>query len=170
MYYDRRALVPGPPYASLHAKCVVVDGAQTFISSANFTQRAQERNIEVGVLIEDAASGRKAFYAPGFGAMEPHLEPFLADSDCVLLDGTFWTDDEMIRLGLSKKTAHDIGHLAQSSAGGMIEWLSRLPASTRKVLIHINNTNPILDASSAERRVLDAAGIEVSFDGLEVEF
>jgi phosphatidylserine/phosphatidylglycerophosphate/cardiolipin synthase-like enzyme len=55
IYYDRRALVPGPPYSSLHAKCVVVDGMRAFISSANFTERAQERNIEVGVLIEDAS-------------------------------------------------------------------------------------------------------------------
>jgi phosphatidylserine/phosphatidylglycerophosphate/cardiolipin synthase-like enzyme len=55
IYYDRRALKPGPPYCSLHAKCVVVDGAKAFVSSANFTQRAQERNIEVGVLIEDAS-------------------------------------------------------------------------------------------------------------------
>jgi len=54
LYYDNRALTPGPPYSSLHAKCVVVDGAKAFISSANFTQRAQEQNIEVGVLIEDA--------------------------------------------------------------------------------------------------------------------
>lgn len=55
IYYDRRALIPGPPYSSLHAKCVVVDGAQAFVSSANFTQRAQEHNIEVGVLINDAS-------------------------------------------------------------------------------------------------------------------
>jgi phosphatidylserine/phosphatidylglycerophosphate/cardiolipin synthase-like enzyme len=53
LYYDRRALKPGPPYSSLHAKCVVVDGVKAFVSSANFTQRGQERNIEVGVLIED---------------------------------------------------------------------------------------------------------------------
>ena len=55
IYYDKRALRPGPPYCSLHAKCVVVDGARAFVSSANFTQRGQERNIEVGVLIEDAS-------------------------------------------------------------------------------------------------------------------
>lgn len=55
LYYDKRALTPGPPWCSLHAKCVVVDGAKAFISSANFTQRGQERNIEVGVLIEDAS-------------------------------------------------------------------------------------------------------------------
>lgn len=53
LYYDKRALAPGPPFCSLHAKCVVVDGAKAFVSSANFTQRGQERNIEVGVLIED---------------------------------------------------------------------------------------------------------------------
>jgi len=55
LYYDKRALVPGPPWSSLHAKCVVVDGARAFVSSANFTQRGQERNIEVGVLIADAS-------------------------------------------------------------------------------------------------------------------
>jgi phosphatidylserine/phosphatidylglycerophosphate/cardiolipin synthase-like enzyme len=55
LYYDKRALAPGPPWCSLHAKCVVVDGAKAFVSSANFTQRGQERNIEVGVLIEDAS-------------------------------------------------------------------------------------------------------------------
>lgn len=55
IYYDKRALVPGPPYSSLHAKCVVVDGARAFVSSANFTRRAQEQNIEVGVLIDDAS-------------------------------------------------------------------------------------------------------------------
>ncbi len=55
IYYDRRALTPGPPWCSLHAKCVVVDGVKAFVSSANFTQRGQERNIEVGVLIEDAS-------------------------------------------------------------------------------------------------------------------
>jgi len=53
LHYDRRALKPGPPYCSMHAKCVVVDGVKAFVSSANFTQRGQERNIEVGVLIED---------------------------------------------------------------------------------------------------------------------
>jgi phosphatidylserine/phosphatidylglycerophosphate/cardiolipin synthase-like enzyme len=53
LHYDKRALKPGPPYHSLHAKCLVVDGARAFVSSANFTQRGQERNIEVGVLIEE---------------------------------------------------------------------------------------------------------------------
>ena len=84
-----------------------------------------------------------------------------------MVDGTFWTDDEMIKLGLSKKHARDIGHLPQSGTGGMIETLKPLKAS-RKILIHINNTNPILDEDSDERRQLDSAGIEVAYDGMDV--
>ena len=123
----------------------------------------------IGVLIEDTRSGRRVFYAPGFGAMEPHLEPCLADADCLLLDGTFWTDDEMIALGISKKTAREIGHLPQSGAGGMIELLDRYPGP-RKILIHINNTNPILDEDSPERAELERHGIEVAWDGMEIDY
>ncbi|KON81243.1 pyrroloquinoline quinone biosynthesis protein PqqB [Azoarcus sp. PA01] len=123
----------------------------------------------IGVLIEDAASGRKVFYAPGFGAMQTHLERYLADADCVLLDGTFWSDDEMIRLGISTRTAREIGHLPQAGAGGMIELLARYPRP-RKILIHINNTNPILDEDSHERAELARHGIEVAADGMLLEF
>jgi pyrroloquinoline quinone biosynthesis protein B len=122
----------------------------------------------IGVLIEDIASGQKVFYAPGFGAMEPHLEPYLADSDCVLLDGTFWTDDEMIRLGVSTQTARAIGHLPQSGPAGMIDLLGHYP-KPRKILIHINNTNPILDEDSAERAELTRAGIELAYDGMLID-
>ena len=123
----------------------------------------------IGVLIEDEASGQKVFYAPGFGAMEAHLETYLAEADCLLLDGTFWSDDEMIDLGISSKRAREIGHLTQSGADGMIALLARYP-KPRKVLIHINNTNPILREDSPERRELDAAGVEVAVDGLEIHF
>ena len=78
--------------------------------------------------------------------------------------------DEMIRLGFSTKTGRSIGHLPQSGEGGMLDWLGRLPATTRKLLIHINNTNPILDEASPERRAVEAAGVEVTFDGLEIAF
>jgi pyrroloquinoline quinone biosynthesis protein B len=121
----------------------------------------------IGLRIMDPRSGKILFYAPGLGGIEPHLEPFLKEADCVLVDGTFWTDDEMIRLGISTKRARDIGHLPQSGPGGMIDVLKPLKAQ-RKILIHINNTNPILDEDSSERRQLEAAGIEVSWDGMEV--
>lgn len=120
----------------------------------------------IGMLITDRGSGRSAFYAPGLGEITPALFDLMAGADAVLVDGTFWTDDEMIRLGLSKKTARDIGHLPQSGAGGMIEWLDQLPARTRRLLIHVNNTNPILDEDSGERALLAQHRIEVCEDGM----
>jgi len=92
----------------------------------------------------------------------------MQQADSVLVDGTLWTDDEMIALGASKKTSRAMGHMPQSGADGMIEWLDKLPAHVRKILIHINNTNPILDDSSPQRQILTAHGIEVAFDGMEI--
>lgn len=122
----------------------------------------------IGMYIEDTRSGKGVFYAPGLGEIESHLLPFLRRADCIMVDGTFWTDDEMVRLGVSTKRAHEIGHLPQSGSGGMIEVLSPLPAA-RKILIHINNTNPILNEDSAERAQLARAGIEVAHDGMEID-
>lgn len=122
----------------------------------------------IGVRITDTRSGKSLFYAPGLGEIESHLKPFLEEADCLMVDGTFWTDDEMVRLGVSKKHARDIGHLPQSGPGGMIEVLRPLKAG-RKILIHINNTNPILDEDSTQRRELAEAGIEVAYDGMDIE-
>jgi len=122
----------------------------------------------IGVTLVDAKSGKRLFYAPGLGRMEDHVWAAMQAADCVLVDGTLWTDDEMIALGASKKTSRDMGHLPQSGPDGMIEWLDKLPATTRKVLIHINNTNPILDEDSPQRAELARHGIEVSYDGMEI--
>ncbi|MEQ1635116.1 MAG: pyrroloquinoline quinone biosynthesis protein PqqB [Methylococcales bacterium] len=122
----------------------------------------------IGVIIEQISTGKKVFYSPGLGEIEPHVMAAMQAADCIMVDGTFWTDDEMITQGISHKRAREIGHLPQSGAGGMIEVLNSVPQA-RKILIHINNTNPILDEDSAERKQLDAAGIEVSYDGLEID-
>lgn len=122
----------------------------------------------VGVTLIDSASGKRLFYAPGLGQMEPHVWAAMQAADCVLVDGTLWTDDEMITLGASAKTSRDMGHMPQSGPGGMVEWLDKLPATTRKILIHINNTNPILDEASPQRALLSSHGIEVSFDGMDI--
>lgn len=121
----------------------------------------------IGMRVSDPKTGRSLFYAPGLVEVEPHIRPFLEEADCVMVDGTFWNDDEMIRIGVSKKRAREIGHLPQSGAGGMIDVLKPLKAS-RKVLIHINNTNPILNEDSPEHRELEGLGIEVAYDGMDI--
>jgi pyrroloquinoline quinone biosynthesis protein B len=117
--------------------------------------------------MEDPGTGRKLFYAPGLGKMEAHLRPFFEEADCLLVDGTFWREDEMVRAGLGKKLASEMGHLPLSGPGGMIEQL-RAFARPRKVLIHINNSNPILNEASPERAKLAAEGIEVAFDDMDI--
>jgi pyrroloquinoline quinone biosynthesis protein B len=101
--------------------------------------------------------------------MDDRVWQAMQSATCVMVDGTFWTDDEMIRLGASKKHARDIGHLPQSGPDGMLEWFEKLPRTTRKVLIHINNTNPILDESSAQAAEVARRGVEVAWDGMEIE-
>ena len=122
----------------------------------------------IGLVISDRRRGVSVFYAPGLMEVSPAVFDAMAAADAVLVDGTFWTEDEMIRMGLSSHAARDMGHLALSGRGGMIDWLSRLPPLTRRCLIHINNTNPILDEDSPERAMLADAGIEVCEDGMEI--
>ena len=124
----------------------------------------------IGLVIENPENGARVFYAPGLGEVTPDLLALMAQCQIVLVDGTFWTEDEMQRLGLSKKTAADMGHLPQSGSQGMIAQLDRLPPGVRKILIHINNTNPILQEDSAERALLDAHGIDVAWDGMDLVF
>ncbi len=123
----------------------------------------------LGMLMTDQSSGKSIFYAPGLGQIEPHIWKAMQSADVVLVDGTMWTDDEMQKEGVGKKTARSMGHLPQTGDGGMLEWLTQLPDSTRKVLIHINNTNPILNEDGPEYAQLRNSGIEVAFDGMLLE-
>lgn len=123
----------------------------------------------IGLLIEDRTRGTRLFYAPGLGQLDERVRGFLGQADCVLVDGTLWHDDELIRAGVGQATGADMGHLALAGAGGLLEELGALPDSTRRVLIHINNTNPILDERSPERATLAEAGVEVAFDGMRLE-
>ncbi|MDP3517596.1 MAG: pyrroloquinoline quinone biosynthesis protein PqqB [Pseudohongiella sp.] len=120
----------------------------------------------IGIQLEDRRSGKKLFYAPGLAAIEPHVLPFMQNADCLMVDGTCWSNDEMRKLGISQTLSLEMGHLPQSGAGGMIETLRPLNA-TRKILIHINNTNPILRENSSERKILNQENIEVAFDGMD---
>jgi pyrroloquinoline quinone biosynthesis protein B len=131
-------------------------------------RNAPQLGDNIGLLLRDTDNSRSVFYAPGLGAIDDRTWEYMRTADCVLVDGTFWSDEEMVQLGLSRKLAREMGHLALSGAGGMIEWLDRLPKSTRKILIHINNSNPILDKDSPQRALLGEHGIEVAYDSMEI--
>ena len=120
-----------------------------------------------GFIFRDGASGGVVTYAPGLARLDDGVLGRLAASDVVLVDGTFWRNDELERLGISARSARDMGHLPLSGPGGTLEALARLERP-RKVLIHINNTNPILLEDSPEREAVEAAGVEVAYDGLEI--
>jgi pyrroloquinoline quinone biosynthesis protein B len=121
-----------------------------------------------GFVFRDRATGAVVTYVPGLARLDEGVVAQLAASDLVLVDGTFWRDDELARLGISERSARDMGHLPLSGPGGMLELLARLERP-RKVLVHVNNTNPILLEDSAEREEVARARVEVAYDGLEVE-
>jgi len=129
-------------------------------------RHAPHEGDTLGLEVTDEKTGGTLLYAPGLRCIEPHVQEAFARADCLLVDGTFWTEDEMIRLGIGDKRAGDMGHLPQSGSGGMIEVL-RTFTRPRKVLTHINNTNPILDENSPERAQLAAVGVEVAHDEME---
>jgi pyrroloquinoline quinone biosynthesis protein B len=121
-----------------------------------------------GFVFRDHASGGVVTYVPGLARLDDDVLSRLAASDLVLVDGTFWRDDELARLGISARSARDMGHLPLSGPDGTLEALARLERP-RKALVHINNTNPILLEDSPEREEVLRAGVEVAYDGLEVQ-
>ena len=122
----------------------------------------------IGIKVTDERSGKNLFYSPGLGDLTDQTRQLMSEADCLLVDGTFWQEDEMQAVGVGDKRAEDMGHLPQSGKNGMINVLKPMN-KPRKILIHINNTNPILDEDSEQRKILASEGIEVSFDGMDVE-
>jgi pyrroloquinoline quinone biosynthesis protein B len=122
----------------------------------------------VGYRLTDERSGRSLVYLPAVQELTAAVRAELEDCACLLIDGTCWHDDELIRLGLAGKTAREMGHLPIDGPDGSLEQLSALPIE-RKIYIHINNTNPILLEDSPERRTAEQRGLEVAVDGLELQ-
>jgi pyrroloquinoline quinone biosynthesis protein B len=111
------------------------------------------------------ANGRGVIVAPACAEITEEVRARLR-ADVVFFDGTLFTDDEMIVSGLGEKTGRRMGHVPISGPGGALDRLGDLPG--RRVFLHINNTNPVLLAGSPERSVVEAAGFEVAYDGMEV--
>lgn len=154
-------------FAALRFTALAIAGKAPPYSSH---RREQEVGDNIALLIDDLRDGRRLFYSPGLADVGEQELRWMSGADCLLVDGTFWEEEEMQRAGLGGKTASELGHLPQTASGaraGMVDVMQATSAR-RKVLIHINNSNPILDEGSAQRRMLDAHGIEVSYDGMEI--
>jgi pyrroloquinoline quinone biosynthesis protein B len=118
----------------------------------------------IGLTIRDRSTGGVLTYAPGLAAIDAALYHRFAGSDCILVDGTFWTDDELPALGIGTRSARMMGHLSLSGEGSL-QQLATLK-TPRKILVHINNTNPILIPDSPERQAVKNQGVEIGYDGL----
>ena len=127
--------------------------------------RVDTRGHTVGLNLVDQSSGGSCAYVPGCAEVDEALLDRLGRVDLLLFDGTFWTDDELTSLGISERRAREMDHQPISGPAGTLSRLAKL-TRPRKVYTHINNTNPILLESSAERAQVERAGFTVGADGM----
>ena len=120
----------------------------------------------MGLTIRDRDTGGTLSYAPALDMLDDAMIARFSASDYVCVDGTFWTADELPALGLAERDAHAMGHMPLSGPDGSLALLESLPART--ILLHINNTNPILLDDSAEHAAVQASGIGIARDGMEI--
>ncbi|WP_227271981.1 pyrroloquinoline quinone biosynthesis protein PqqB [Roseobacter weihaiensis] len=119
----------------------------------------------VGVKLE--TDTKTAFYIPGCALLNDDLRARLAGADLLFFDGTLWQDDEMVLAGLSQKTGKRMGHMSMSGADGSLAAFEGMDIG-RKVYVHMNNTNPVLRPTSAEKAQAEAAGWTIGQDGMEI--
>lgn len=121
----------------------------------------------LGLCVEDRRSGARLAYAPGLQALDAEVLRELEAADLRFVDGTFWTNDELAKLRPGAPNAREMGHVPISGPGGSLEKIRGMPG--RSFYIHINNSNPILDAASEQSAAVREAGVGIAQDGLEVE-
>ena len=164
---DWRTLEPGGSLA-LDGTSLEVEAFAAGGDAPRYLARTGADVEATGLVFRDRSTGGVLTYVPGLARWDDDVLGRLATSDVALVDGTFWRDDELVRLGISSRTARQMGHVPLSGPGGTLEELARL-GRPRVILVHINNTNPVLLERSPERAAVLRAGVEVAHDGLEVE-
>ncbi|MGQ0456608.1 MAG: pyrroloquinoline quinone biosynthesis protein PqqB [Hyphomicrobium sp.] len=133
-------------------------------SQSNFGSRDGDT---IGLKVTARSSGKSFFYIPGVAEIDAPLAARIKGAELLFLDATLFTDDEMAAQGLSTKTGQRMGHISISGPDGSIAAIKPLGVK-RRIYVHINNSNPVLDENSEARKLVDAAGWEVGFDGMEV--
>jgi pyrroloquinoline quinone biosynthesis protein B len=152
--------------ASVRCRMVPLGNAFPDYVSEDLRRLLPPEEAVVGLLF--AHGNKQMFYAPALPGLSTGWKDLAQASDVCLLDGTFWSDTELISAGVGSKTAREIGHLPLSGVGGLLQE-SPSRKCVRKILIHINNTNPILDEESQEHREVRDAGWEIAYDGMEFD-
>jgi pyrroloquinoline quinone biosynthesis protein B len=122
----------------------------------------------IGLLVRQAGSSRTLAYFPAVAAATPEVMHTIASAACCFFDGTFWSSDELIARGLGDKRAEQMAHWPVGGADGSLQQLAAL-RGVRRVLIHVNNTNPLLIEDSAQAAELYARGVELAYDDMEIE-
>jgi len=137
-----------------------------FVSAAR-VRELNPADAVIGLIMSPEAGGKRLAFLPGVGSVSDDLLDRLQKCDAILFDGTFWSDDEPLSIRGISRTARQMGHLPLSGKGGSLERMAGLQRQ-RKLFVHINNTNPILDEESREYRTIREAGWEVARDGMEI--
>jgi pyrroloquinoline quinone biosynthesis protein B len=131
-----------------------------------FASREEEGHT-IGLMVREEGGGTCAF-VPGCGGLDELLLDRLSEADALLFDGTFWSDDELITLGIGSRRARQLDHMPITGPDGSLGLLASLPCRTR-IYTHINNTNPVLLEDSPERDAVARAGLVVGMDGMRVD-
>lgn len=153
---------------TLLIETVPVSRKPPLYTKSNKEENNSEDIWEVGLVLHNEKTGKCLAYFPTLEDITPAIEACLQKADILMVDGTFWSEDELVEMGATKRDARSMGHLPIGGRGGTAEKLTAFPAK-RKILIHINNSNPILQKSSKERETLERLGFEIAYDGMEVE-
>jgi pyrroloquinoline quinone biosynthesis protein B len=145
---------------------IALGGSYPDYASEEFRKNTDANDFTVGLVLEQ--NNKKVLIVPTLSSQSPEWRSAAASADLILVDGTFWSEDELSRTGRTQKTATEIGHLPLSGPEGLLEQYPK-NAKGRKILFHINNTNPILDEESTEHRAVLEAGFEIAYDGMTID-
>jgi pyrroloquinoline quinone biosynthesis protein B len=168
------SIVPGAEFELMAGgrpsglRCEALGLSNRYPSYAKESQGGSSTPEAVVGLLISSASGKTLAFFPAVEQWDNALLERLRSADVVLIDGTFWSDDELIRVQGSGQTAREMGHLPVGAPGGMLDCFNDVKRP-RKIFVHINNTNPMLDEGSPEHRAVVAAGWQIAEDGWEFE-
>lgn len=155
-----------PTKTGICCRAVPLDGDFPDYVSERLWRSLPREEALIGLALEQ--NGKRMFYAPSIPGSDHSWKRCAEESDLSLLDGTFWTNDEFVRVMGSGKTAREMGHMPLSEEDGLLKQMGNVRGG-RRILIHMNNTNPLLDEESEANRVAREAGWEIAYDGMECE-